>query len=116
MAEIQRARALCEGFPGVVAEESGQHTGFSASGRRFAWLVEDHHGDGRVALHLKAAPGRSAELVAERPGHCFIPPYLGKRGWVGVWIDGHDVDWPLTERLVAEAHALSARNPSRGSP
>jgi hypothetical protein len=44
-------------LPGVQAVETAGHASFSVSGKHFAWLLVDHHGDGRLALHLKAPPG-----------------------------------------------------------
>ena len=33
-------------------------------GKRFAWLLVDHHGDGRLALWVKAPPGEQDALVS----------------------------------------------------
>jgi predicted DNA-binding protein (MmcQ/YjbR family) len=35
----------------------------------------------------------------------FQPPYVGHRGWIGVYLDA-PVDWAELEQLVAEAHAM----------
>ena len=56
-----RVTALCTGLPEVEAE-ADQHVGFTVRGKRFAWYLDDHHGDGRVALNCKAPPGRNSEL------------------------------------------------------
>lgn len=70
-------------LPGVEVEETHGHLGFTVRGKRFAWLLADHHGDGRLALVLKAAPGEQEALVGDRAGY-FIPSYLGSKGWVGI--------------------------------
>lgn len=36
-----------------------------------------------------------------------MPPYVGKSGWVGIWLDG-DVDWDQVETLVRESYCLIA--------
>jgi hypothetical protein len=104
-----RARVveLATALPEVQAGGE-QHIGFSVRRRRFAWLLDDHHGDGRLALNCKAAPGRNAALAEARPSRCFIPSYLGARGWVGVWLDVAAVDWSEVEGLLVEAYRLSA--------
>ncbi len=68
---------------GVDVEEFHGHLGFTVRGRWFAWLLVDHHGDGRLALVLKAPPGDQEALVGNRHGY-FIPFYLGSKGWIGI--------------------------------
>jgi hypothetical protein len=45
-----------------------------------------------VAVWLPAAPGVQAALIEERPGTFYLPPYVGKSGWIGVelWQVGDD--------------------------
>jgi hypothetical protein len=99
---------LCTELPEVEAAEEGQHVGFAVRGKRFAWLLEDHHGDGRVALNCKAPRGENSSLADSEPERYFLPSYLGARGWVGAWLDTAAVDWHAIERLVLEAYLLTA--------
>ena len=98
---------LCSGLPGVTIED-GQHVGFSVRGKRFAWLLDDHHGDGRLALNCKAPPGEGAALAERHPDRFFAPPYLASRGWVGLLLDTAEVDWDEVHRLVMGAYLLTA--------
>jgi hypothetical protein len=102
-----RVIRLCTALPEVEIEE-GQHVGFSVRGKRFAWLLEDHHGDGRLALNCKAPRGENAALAEREPERFFLPSYLGSRGWVGVWLDTRGVDWDAVERLLTDAYLLTA--------
>jgi hypothetical protein len=102
----ERLEQICRALPDVDAE-SGQHIGFSVRGRRFAWLVDDHHGDGRLALHCKAPPGQN-EALAAADSRLFVPPYLGPRGWIGAWLDLPDVDWDRVEQLVGDSYRMTA--------
>jgi hypothetical protein len=43
-------------------------------------------------------------LVEEDPEHFFRPPYVGHRGWLGVYLDVDDVDWDHLEDLVEGAY------------
>ena len=70
-------------LPGADWQESNGHIGFAVRGRRFAWLLVDHHGDGRLALCVKAPPGEQDALLV-RGGSYFVPSYLGSKGWVGI--------------------------------
>jgi hypothetical protein len=63
----------------------------------------DHHHDDRVAFWAAAPEGAQAQLVADDPQRYFRPPYVGTRGWVGVWVDVPDVDWARVEQVVEDA-------------
>jgi len=104
-----RLQELMARLPGVVVEDANGHSGFTVRGRRFAWLLVDHHGDGRVALSLKAPPGGQQALVTADPQRYAVPSYLGARGWVSVLLDGSvEADWDEVETLVEQAWRLSA--------
>ncbi len=105
----ERVTKLCTSLPEVKVEPSGgQHLGFTVRRRRFAWLLDDHHGDGRLALNCKGAPGESTRLADEHPDRFFAPAYLSSRGWIGLWLDTPKPDWDEVERLVVEAYRLVA--------
>ena len=44
----------------------------------------NHHNDGHVAVWIPLAPGEQQAMVMEEPGKYYVPPYVGKAGWVGV--------------------------------
>lgn len=95
-------------FPGVEVEDSHGHLGFVVRGRRFAWLLVDHHGDGRLALALKAPPGEQEALTGSRRGY-FIPSYLGSRGWIGVDLAPSAApDWDEIPALLEQAWRMTA--------
>ena len=81
----------------------GAPTFFIRGTKTFVMCMDDHHGDGRVALWCSAAPGVQAELVDQEPDRFFVPPYVGGRGWVGVRIDV-DVDWDEIASIVTDAY------------
>jgi hypothetical protein len=103
----ERLTRLCTSLPEVQASGE-QHVGFTVRGRRFAWFLDDHHGDGRLALNCKGPPGESERLVEQHPDRFFVPAYLGARGWIGLWLDTGPVDWEEVERLIVDAYRLTA--------
>jgi phosphoribosylglycinamide formyltransferase-1 len=105
----RRARLVTSALalPEVVAEGE-QHVGFSVRKKRFAWLVQDHHGDGRVALHCKAEPGTNAGLAQAYPDRFHVPAYVGKQGWLGLWLDLPGIDWDEVAEVLRDAHRLAA--------
>lgn len=112
-ADRVRVRArLCElagGLPGAEIDDAHGHTGYLLRGKRFAWLLVDHHGDGRLALWVKAPPGEQDALVSNDARRYFVPPYLGPRGWVGVNLDDASrPDWAEVGGLLEQAWRMTA--------
>jgi hypothetical protein len=88
--------------------EGGRHIAFTVRNKTFAYFTDDHHGDGRLALIYRAPGGEQAALTVSQPDSFFIPPYLGHRGWVGMWLDVPSLDWAEAEELMIEAYRLAA--------
>jgi predicted DNA-binding protein (MmcQ/YjbR family) len=110
----QTVRAACLWLP--EAEEFVSHgsPSFRVRGKTFATYVVNHHGDGRVALWLPAAPGAQEHHVTLDAHNFYVPPYVGPRGWLGVRID-RNLRWSRIAALIREAYervappALSAQ-------
>ncbi|GAA0905556.1 MmcQ/YjbR family DNA-binding protein [Pseudonocardia zijingensis] len=102
MTPLDRLRALCTSFPEVAEKQShGEPTWFV---RKSFVMFADHHHDDRLAFWCAAPPGAQEELVAADPGRFFRPPYVGVRGWLGVYLDVPDVDWTEIEEIVTDAY------------
>jgi hypothetical protein len=66
----------------------------------------NHHGAGRHAVWVLAAPGRQERMVRTAPERFFVPPYVGPNGWIGVWLD--DVcNWEELADILKSAHQLA---------
>jgi len=107
-AGLARITAVCDGLPEAQPESRGTHTAFAVRGKKFAYHLVDHHGDGRIAFECKAAPGENAAMVASEPERYFLPKYMAHHGWVGVWLDAGPVDWDEVRELMTEAYCLMA--------
>ena len=101
----ERVRAICLELDDVEERLSHGEAAWFVHGRQFA-TMSDHHHDDRRAIWLAAPAGRQETLLETDPSRFFRPPYVGHRGWVGVFLDVADVDWAELERLIGEAHAL----------
>jgi hypothetical protein len=49
-----------------------------------------HHGAGRDAVWCPALVGAQPALVEAAPDRFFVPPYVGKAGWIGMNLDRID--------------------------
>jgi hypothetical protein len=103
----QAVREVCLGLPEAEEVESHGSPDFRVRGKSFATYVVNHHGDGRVALWLKADLAVQAQRVAADPKHCFVPPYVGTRGWFGLRLD-QGVSWNKVAAHVREAYERAA--------
>jgi phosphoribosylglycinamide formyltransferase 1 len=62
-------------------------------GKKFAYVSNDHHGDGRVALLVKISGAEEQnQLIEMDEARYYRPPYFGD-GWVGIRLDLGDTDW-----------------------
>lgn len=107
---LARLREVVSGYPEVevTTRTGGQHWAFEVRGKNFAYWLNDHHGDGRIALQCKLPPGELQRLVAEDPSTYYVPPYMARHGWVGVYLDAGPIDWPAIEAMLAVAYRLTA--------
>ena len=100
-------RRLCLALPEATERLShGEPTWFVREKKVFV-TYEDHHHDDRLAFWCAAGPGSQQALVASAPARFFVPPYVGHRGWLGVYLDV-PVDWTEMEELVTEAYRAVA--------
>jgi hypothetical protein len=101
---LEHVRKACFALPEVNERLShGSPTFFIRDKKTFVMFLNDHHGDGRLALWVAAAPGVQAELVDEEPERFFVPPYVGHRGWVGVRLD-RSPDWAEVAGICEDAY------------
>lgn len=110
---LSLARRLCLALPEVEEQEAWGSPTFRVKGKMFAMYLHNHHGDGRIALWLKAPPGVQAMLVEAAPDKFFIPQYQGPFGWIGVHLDRNRDDEIASHirqayRMVAPKKLLAA--------
>ena len=105
----RRVVSLVESLPEASALPGGDsHLSLEVRGRRFGYFLDNHHGDGRVALNCRTAPGVNQTLADAASKRFFIPKYVGHRGWLGLWLDLPKIDWDEVEDVITEAYRLTA--------
>ena len=107
----RRLHEVADPLPNVTHRMShGEVAWFVGKGRaarQFAMTWDHHHGD-RNGVVFAAPPGAQAHLVAE-DDHYFVPPFLGPRGWVGMYLDIPAVDWDRVGLHLTDAHEWVAQ-------
>ena len=101
----ERLRRICLALPEAEERETWGHATFRVRGKIFV-IAGDGEG-GRPRISFKAPPGSQQILIGADGTRFFHPPYVGPRGWVGMWLD-RSVDWQEVALLVARSYRLTA--------
>lgn len=105
---LVRLTKICLALPEATRDSMGQHAGFRVRKKTFAYFLNDHHGDGIVAVACKVLPGDNKVLIAANPDKFRMPDYLGPRGWVSLRLDRGEIDWEEVTELVAGSYRMIA--------
>jgi hypothetical protein len=108
----ERVRAICMDLPLVIERRShGEASWFIDDKKNFV-AMSDHHHDDRVSVTFAARVGVQESLIEEDSERYFRPPYVGGRGWVGAYLDGHhesnSPQWDTLSDLIVDAWILVA--------
>jgi predicted DNA-binding protein (MmcQ/YjbR family) len=105
---LVRLTKICLLLPETTRQLLGSHASFLVRKRIFAYFLNNHHGDGIVAVTAKVLPGDNEALAAAQPARFYLPAYIGPRGWVALRLDAGKVDWEEVRDLVATSYRLIA--------
>ena len=104
---LERLRRLCLALPETTERLShGEPTWFVRGKRTFVTYANHHHDD-RLAFWCAAPAGVQETLVSSAPERFFVPPYVGQRGWLGVYLDVL-LDWEEIADLDTDAYRVVA--------
>jgi phosphoribosylglycinamide formyltransferase-1 len=105
---LTRLSGICLALPEAVRETIGDHAAFSVRAKKFAYFLNDHHGDGIVSVCFRTEPGENAVLLASDAGRFYSPAYIGPRGWIGLRLDFGEIDWDEVADFVTDSYRLAA--------
>jgi phosphoribosylglycinamide formyltransferase-1 len=79
-------------------------------GKKFAYVIANHHGDDKTALLVKISGlDEQEQLIEGDPARFYRPAYFGD-SWIGVRLDLGDTDWDdIAERLRLSWLAIAPR-------
>jgi len=105
---IARIRKVCLSFPETSERPSHGSPAFFIRGKRaFVMYMNNHHGDGRLALWCAAQPEMQRMLVSSSSKHYHVPPYVGHLGWIGVRLDRR-LSWGKITTAIEDAYLTVA--------
>lgn len=102
---LKRLREICLMLPEAIEQGGVGNPSFKVRDKIFAMR---HGFEGRMSMWCKAPPGAQDVLVGSDAARFFVPPYVGHHGWVGVWLDGDEMDWDEIADLVRESYRMTA--------
>lgn len=105
---LTRLRTLCLTLPEAREVEAWGAPTFRVKTMFASYVAANSpYGQGRAAVWVKTLGASQDFLVGADPARFFVPPYVGVRGWTGVYLD-HDTDWDELEDLLWDAWRMSA--------
>ena len=106
---FEQLSTICLRLPEATCERrGGRHAQFLVRGKKFVYFLVDHHGDGRLGLCFRAAPGENVAMAAAEPERFYLPAYIGPRGWGALRLDVGEVDWDEVIELVMDSYRYAA--------
>jgi phosphoribosylglycinamide formyltransferase-1/phosphoribosylamine--glycine ligase/phosphoribosylglycinamide formyltransferase/phosphoribosylformylglycinamidine cyclo-ligase len=106
---LARVSALCLCLPETSTKLSHGQPSFAVAGKMFAYLSDNHHGDGRIAVLLKTSGiEEQAMLIEADPDLYYRPPYIGPSGWIGLRLDRGETDWDHVADRIAQSWEYAA--------
>lgn len=106
-----RLTKICLTLPEATCEICGnenEHAAYRIRKKTFAYYMNNHHGDGKICVAAKVAPGDNNALVAAQPDRFYLPAYIASRGWVALRLDIGKIDWSEVRELVEGSYRMAA--------
>ena len=95
-------------LPETSRQVYGSHAQFLVRKKTFAYFLDNHHGDGIVAITGKVLPGDNKALAEAQPARFYLPAYIASRGWVALRLDVGKIDWEEVRELLVGSYTLVA--------
>ena len=105
---LTRLTKLALALPETERQLCGSHAQFLVRKKTFAYFLDNHHGDGIVAVTGKALPGDNQALADAQPSRFYLPAYIASKGWVALRLDTGKIDWDEVNELLLGSYTLIA--------
>ena len=105
---LTRLTKVALALPETSREIYGSHAQYLVRKNTFAYFLNNHHGDGIVAVTCKVLPSDNKALAEAQPDRFYLPAYLASRGWVALRLDAGKIDWDEVRDLLLCSYTLIA--------
>jgi phosphoribosylglycinamide formyltransferase-1 len=100
-ARLAQLTKIALALPETERKLCGRHAQFLIRKKTFAYFLDDHHGDGIVAVTCKVLSGDNKALAEAQPRRFYLPAYVASKGWVALRLDVGKIDWDEVKELLA---------------
>jgi hypothetical protein len=105
---LTRLTEIALALPEATRQIYGSHAQFLVRKKTFAYFLDNHHGEGMVAVTCKVLPGDNKVLADAQPGRFYLPAYIATKGWVAFRLDVGKVHWDEVSELLLGSYVLIA--------
>lgn len=105
---LDRISALCLALPEATREIRGEHADFRVRKKVFAYFLNNHHGDDIVSVCVKSELGEHIDRSTRHHERYYLPAYIGKRGWFGLYLNRDAIDWVDVGSVIEISYRLVA--------
>ncbi len=105
---LSRLTEIALALPEAARQIYGSHAQFLVRKKTFAYFLDNHHGDGIVAVTCKVLSGDNKALAEAQPRRFYLPAYIASKGWIALRLDVGKVDWDEVRELLLGSYALIA--------
>jgi phosphoribosylglycinamide formyltransferase-1 len=97
---LTRLIKISSTLPETAIERHGSHAAFRVRKKIYAYFLNNHHGDGIIAVTCKVLPGDNTALAAANPSRFYLPAYIASKGSVALRLDLAKIDWTEIKELM----------------
>src|SRR6266851_2986231 len=105
---LARLTKIALALPEASRKIYGSHAQFLVRKKTFAYFLDNHHGDGIVAVTCKVLAGDNKALAEAQPRRFYLPAYIASKGWIALRLDVGKVDWDEVRELLSGSYTLIA--------
>ena len=105
---LTRLTKIALALPEAQRQIFGSHAQFLVRKKTFAYFLDNHHGDGIVAVTCKVLADENKALAEAQPDRFYLPAYVSSRGWVALRLDRGKIDWDEVKELLLGSYTMVA--------
>ncbi len=105
---LKRSAACVASLPEVTIEHTNEHAAFIVADKKFAWFLNNHHGDGIVCICVKVEPELKETLLDMNPEKYLRPAYISRFGWLSIRLDTGSIDWSEIKQRLTDSYRIVA--------